>query len=55
MITDFGMATMKIVEGAPMTGVHGGTPDFMAPELFLGEPSTAASDLYALGFSFTRC
>ena len=36
-----------------MTGVHGGTPDFMAPELFLGEPSTAASDLYTLGFSFT--
>src|ERR1039457_3485272 len=48
VITDFGMATMKIVEGAPMTGLHGGTPDFMAPELFLGEPSTAASDLYAL-------
>ncbi len=52
VITDFGMATMKIVEGAPMTGLHGGTPDFMAPELFLGEPSTAASDLYALGILF---
>ena len=52
VITDFGMATMKIVEGAPMTGIHGGTPDFMAPELFLGEPSTVASDLYALGILF---
>ncbi len=52
VITDFGMATMKPVDGAPMTAGQGGTPDFMAPELFLGVRSTAASDLYALGILF---
>ena len=52
VITDFGIATMKPVEGDPMAGGRGGTPDYMAPELFLGEPSSAASDLYALGILF---
>jgi serine/threonine protein kinase/tetratricopeptide (TPR) repeat protein len=52
VITDFGIATLKIVEGAPVLGGQGGTPDYMAPELFLGEPSTVASDLYALGILF---
>lgn len=52
VITDFGMATMPIVEGASMAGVRGGTPDFMAPELFLRERSTVASDVYALGILF---
>jgi len=52
VITDFGIATMKLIEGAPVTGGRGGTPDYMAPELFLGEPSTVASDLYALGILF---
>jgi len=52
VITDFGIATMKLIEGVPMTAGRGGTPDFMAPELFLGEPSTVASDLYALGILF---
>jgi serine/threonine protein kinase/tetratricopeptide (TPR) repeat protein len=52
VITDFGIATLKIVEGAPLMGGRGGTPDYMAPELFLGERSTVASDLYALGILF---
>jgi Flp pilus assembly protein TadD len=52
VITDFGIATMKPIEGASMTAGRGGTPDFMAPELCLGEPSTVASDLYALGILF---
>jgi eukaryotic-like serine/threonine-protein kinase len=52
VITDFGIATVKFIEGAPLTGGHGGTPEFMAPELFLGERSTVASDLYALGILF---
>jgi tetratricopeptide (TPR) repeat protein len=52
VITDFGIATSKPVEGAPVSGGRGGTPDYMAPELFLGERSTVASDLYALGILF---
>jgi serine/threonine protein kinase/tetratricopeptide (TPR) repeat protein len=52
VITDFGIATSKPVEGTPATGGRGGTPDYMAPELFLGERSTVASDLYALGILF---
>jgi serine/threonine-protein kinase len=52
VITDFGIATMKLIDGAPMTVGRGGTPDYMAPELFLGAPSTVASDLYALGILF---
>jgi serine/threonine protein kinase/tetratricopeptide (TPR) repeat protein len=52
VITDFGVATMKPIEGVPVTGGRGGTPDYMAPELFLGEPSSVASDLYALGILF---
>jgi serine/threonine-protein kinase len=52
VITDFGIATTKHIDGAPVTGGRGGTPDYMAPELFLGEPSTVASDLYALGILF---
>ena len=52
VITDFGIATLKPIEGAPVMGGRGGTPDYMAPELFLGEPSTVASDLYALGILF---
>jgi serine/threonine-protein kinase len=52
VITDFGIATSKPVEGAPATGGRGGTPDYMAPELLLHERSTVASDLYALGILF---
>ena len=52
VITDFGIATSKPVEGAPAMGGRGGTPDYMAPELFLGGRSTVASDLYALGILF---
>src|ERR1035441_2801199 len=52
VITDFGIATSKPIEGAAATGGRGGTPDYMAPELFLGERSTVASDLYALGILF---
>jgi len=32
-----------------VTGQFLGTPLYMAPELWLGEPATAASDIYALG------
>src|SRR5260370_23981283 len=52
VITDFGIATLRPIVGAPVIGGRGGTPDYMAPELFLGERSTVASDLYALGILF---
>jgi serine/threonine protein kinase/tetratricopeptide (TPR) repeat protein len=45
VITDFGLARR------PETVLQtvGGTPDYMAPELWKGEKPTAASDIYALG------
>lgn len=53
VITDFGLArAMAPAEsGASITHSHRlmGTPDYMAPEQLLGEPATAASDVYALG------
>jgi len=45
VITDFGLAS-----GANQsTGAFGGTPDYMAPELLLGQKTSKASDVYALG------
>ena len=45
VITDFGLA-----RGAnQMAGEFGGTPAYMAPELWRGERATKASDIYALG------
>jgi eukaryotic-like serine/threonine-protein kinase len=52
VITDFGLAKLKYAEGTEVMGVRGGTLDYMAPELFRGEPATVASDLYALGVLF---
>jgi eukaryotic-like serine/threonine-protein kinase len=45
VITDFGLA------GGPdlSSGVMGGTPGYMAPELNRGERASKASDIYALG------
>ena len=54
-ITDFGLARRPLgpaehmadhAEGSSRTG---GTPDYMAPELWKGEKPSAASDVYALG------
>ena len=47
-IADFGLAKRvwsERDEGELLVG----TPHYMAPELFNGEPATAASDVYALG------
>lgn len=45
VITDFGLSS-----GANRTGGEvGGTPEFMAPELWRGQRPTRASDIYALG------
>jgi eukaryotic-like serine/threonine-protein kinase len=55
VITDFGLARQLPAlasHGAPivteMTSVSG-TPPYMAPELWEGEPASIASDIYALG------
>ena len=59
VITDFGLArkprglagdeTATLPGGASAASQAGGTPDYMAPELWKGEKPTAASDVYALG------
>ena len=55
VITDFGLARKplgradEIGSGALGSSQAGGTPDYMAPELWRGEPPSAASDVYALG------
>ena len=49
VLTDFGLAKL-LGAGAPgITSERGGTLDYMAPELFLGQRATTASDIYALG------
>jgi tetratricopeptide (TPR) repeat protein/TolB-like protein len=50
VITDFGIARQKeSPQGTAQTGPRGGTPDYMAPELWNGEKASIASDVYALG------
>ncbi len=50
-IVDFGLA--KRVVGADADGhALAGTPGFMAPELFEGQPATPATDVYALGVCY---
>jgi len=41
VITDFGLAQLQSDAERP----GGGTRDYMAPELVLGQPSTTASDI----------
>lgn len=49
-ITDFGLARAFESDTTLLgKGTVAGTPDYMAPELFLGQPPTQASDLFALG------
>lgn len=50
VITDFGLARMTGVADPARSSVPpGGTPDYMAPELWRGTRATVASDIYALG------
>lgn len=44
LLMDFGLS-----EARGESGLWAGTPNYMAPELFLGQPATAASDIYAIG------
>jgi serine/threonine protein kinase len=49
-ITDFGLARAYKAEPS-LSGekLVAGTPDYMAPELYLGQPPSQASDLFAFG------
>ena len=49
-ITDFGLARAHEAEPS-LSGKElvAGTPDYMAPELYLGQPPSQASDLFAMG------
>jgi serine/threonine protein kinase/tetratricopeptide (TPR) repeat protein len=49
-ITDFGLARAHEAEPSlPGGSIVAGTPDYMAPELYLGRPPSQASDLFAFG------
>jgi tetratricopeptide (TPR) repeat protein len=50
VITDFGLARQPDAsEPARQSGIAGGTPGYMAPELWRGEKASIASDIFALG------
>ncbi|HEY7388513.1 MAG TPA: tetratricopeptide repeat protein [Bryobacteraceae bacterium] len=55
VITDFGLASggaWRPDSGPGNSGASGGTPGYMAPELWNGQKASAASDIYALGVIF---
>jgi tetratricopeptide (TPR) repeat protein/TolB-like protein len=50
VITDFGLARRtESSQRTRQSGVAGGTPAYMAPELWKGEKASPASDVFALG------
>ncbi|MDP9383632.1 MAG: serine/threonine protein kinase, partial [Actinomycetota bacterium] len=48
MIADFGIARIAMEDGMTATGQVLGTAAYLSPEQALGDPASAASDLYAL-------
>ena len=55
VVTDFGLARGRADTVLTRMGVAPGTPSYMAPELLLGQPATAASDTYALACLAYAC
>ncbi len=53
-LADFGLAKRIVEEDADASGRQGlaGTPQYMAPELFRGQPASRRSDIYALGVTY---
>uniref|UniRef100_A0A7C2JZS2 Serine/threonine protein kinase n=1 Tax=Schlesneria paludicola TaxID=360056 RepID=A0A7C2JZS2_9PLAN len=52
-IADFGLAKrVALAPAQPGTAEIVGTPPYMAPELFQGQPATPSSDVYALGVCY---
>ena len=52
-LVDLGVARVPRLEDFPVADIPG-TPSYMAPELFQGQPGDEASDLYALGVTIYR-
>ncbi|MDA1056072.1 MAG: protein kinase, partial [Planctomycetota bacterium] len=51
-LADFGLAK-RIASNQPIGGAMlCGTPNYMAPELFAGQPATKQSDIYAMGVTY---
>jgi tetratricopeptide (TPR) repeat protein len=49
-VMDFGLAHTYLTDGLTLTALGvAGTPAYMAPELFRGEPPSKATDVYAFG------
>jgi tetratricopeptide (TPR) repeat protein len=51
-LLDFGLARTRFQTRLTRTGVLVGTVSYMSPEQVTGQPSSAASDIYALGIVF---
>ena len=51
MLMDFGTG----LEAAAGQSAPAGTPLYLAPELFAGQPATVRSDVYSLGCCFPTC
>ncbi len=51
-LADFGLAKQVLLGQEHTQQSLVGTPTFMAPELFAGQPATPASDVYALGVCY---